>query len=258
MGKITRALLIAKTLIGADEGLHPRETQAKTAVINSAGGEVVIPADGCNSVSVYLSGTFSQTYEAAGTIDYVNWLPITMLPYNQASLSKVAAIAGTTQGAWYGDCGKFAAVRIRCTAHTSGAANVFVIAENGVPYDVLGDFITPNIVTAVGAAGAGVTLTLPAPGAGLRQYVTYLSMNRFAAAALLPAAVPVTGTSTGFPGALAFSFAADALPQGSLVAWREDLALPIPCTAQNTAMTIVLPATTGLIWRATAGYRLDR
>jgi hypothetical protein len=258
MGKLSRSLALAMALIGADPNQHPRETQAKTAVINAAGGEVVIPADGCTAVSVYLSGTFNQTYEVAGTIDYVNWIPIIMAPYNQASLNNVAVIAGTTQGAWIGKCGEFAAVRVRCTSSTSGAASVFIIADNGLPDDSLSRMISPNIVTAVGVSGAAVTLTLPAPGAGLRQHVTYLALNRFAAAALVAAATPVTGTSSAFPGSLAFSFGAEALAQGILSPWREDFAFPIPATAQNTAMTIALPATLGVIWRATAGYYLGR
>lgn len=109
-------------------------------------------------------------------------------------------------------------------------------------------------MTAVGAAAAAVTLTLPAPGAGLRQYLTYLSINRFSSVLLTAAAAPVTVTTTNLPGSLAFSFAADAAVLGALDRWREDFAFPIASSAQNTATTIVCPATTGVIWRATAGY----
>jgi hypothetical protein len=114
--------------------------------------------------------------------------------------------------------------------------------------------VTPSAATAVGAAAAAVTLTLAAPGVGLRHYLTYLSMNRFAAAALTAAAVPVTVTTTNLPGTLAFSFAADAALQGTLDRWREDFSYPVMTVAQNTATTIVCPATTGVIWRVTAGF----
>ena len=117
-----------------------------------------------------------------------------------------------------------------------------------------GGMITPLVVTAVSAAAAAVTLTLPAPGAGLRQYLTYLSINRFASALLTAAAAPVTVTTTNLPGTLAFSLPADAAAQGTLYPWREDFAYPLASSAQNTAMTIVCPATTGVIWRVTAGY----
>ena len=112
---------------------------------------------------------------------------------------------------------------------------------------------TNTIGTSVGAAAAAVTLTLAAPGAGLRHYLTYLSINKFASA-LLVAAAPVTVTTTNLPGSLAFSFPADAGAAGTIDRWREDFAYPIASSAQNTATTIVCPATTSIIWRVTAGY----
>ena len=114
--------------------------------------------------------------------------------------------------------------------------------------------VTPTLATAVGASGAAVTLTIASPGAGLRQYLTYLSINRFAAAVLTAAATPVTITTTNLPGSLAFTFPADALTLGQMDRWREDFAYALAGSAQGTALTIVCPATTGVIWRVTAGY----
>jgi 3-polyprenyl-4-hydroxybenzoate decarboxylase len=114
--------------------------------------------------------------------------------------------------------------------------------------------VTPLLVTATGAAGAAVTLSLPTPGAGLRQYITYLSINRSASAALTAGATPTVVTTTNIPGALAFTFGADAAPQGTDKIIREDFTYPLAATAQATATTIVCPATTGVIWRVTAGY----
>ena len=64
----------------------------------------------------------------------------------------------------------------------------------------------------------------------------------------------MTVTTTNIPGALAFSFSAEAAAQGTLDRWREDFTYPIMTTAQNTATTIVCPITTNVIWRVTAGY----
>lgn len=108
--------------------------------------------------------------------------------------------------------------------------------------------------TAVGASGAAVTLTIAAPGVGLRHYLTYLSINRFAVALLTAGAAPVTVTTTNIATSLAFSFAADAAAAGTLDRWREDFAYPLGVTAQNTATTIVCPATTNVLWRVTAGW----
>jgi hypothetical protein len=141
------------------------------------------------------------------------------------------------------------------TAYTSGTAVASLVASiAALPglHEMLS--VTPSLGTAVGAAAAAVTLTLASPGAGLRHYLTYLSINRFATALLTAAAAPVTVTTTNLPGSLAFSFGAEALPQGQIDRWREDFAYPLSSSAQNTATTIVCPATTAVIWRVTAGF----
>ena len=109
-------------------------------------------------------------------------------------------------------------------------------------------------IEATGAAAAAVTLTLAAPGVGLRHYLTYLRITRFAAALLTAAATPVLATTTNIPGTLVFSMPAEAAPQGSVFVYQEDFAYPLMTTAQNTATTIVCPVTTAVIWRVTAGY----
>jgi 3-polyprenyl-4-hydroxybenzoate decarboxylase len=116
------------------------------------------------------------------------------------------------------------------------------------------ELVTSVIVTATGAAAAAVTLTLAAPGVGLRHYITYLRITRFATAALVGAATPVLVTTTNIPGTLVFSIPADAAAIGTAYSIQEDFAYPIATVAQNTATTIVAPATTTTIWRMTAGY----
>lgn len=234
--------------------LHPREAIFSTATLGSLNAETIIFADGCGTVSIDLRGTFSMTIEVAGTVDGTNWTLIPMRPVNVASVLYVAAITGTAAGTWVGQCAGFRQVRARVTAYTSGAATT-VLAANTALYDptVFGP-VTNSIGTAVGASGAAVTLTLASPGAGLRHYLTYLAINRFAAAVLTAAAAPVTVTTTNLPGSLAFSFPADAAALGTIDRWREDFAFPVASSAQNTATTIVCPVTTGVIWRVTAGF----
>ena len=234
--------------------LHPREALTAAGNLGALNAEVIVDCHGSGVVSVDLRGTFSATIEIAGTIDGVNWTLIPVKPINMASKPYVAAITGAVPGIWVGACSGFRRVRARVTAWTSGAAVVTLAANIGQLDQSLDGMITPLVVTAVGAAAAAVTLTLPAPGAGLRQYLAYLSINRFASALLTAAAAPVTVTTTNLPGTLAFSLPADAAAQGTLYPWREDFAYPLAGSAQNTAMTIVCPATTGVIWRVTAGY----
>lgn len=234
--------------------LHPRETLFIAGNLGALNAEVITFADGCGTVSLDLRGTFNLTVEVAGTVDGVNWTLIPMRPINQAATLFVAAVAGTAAGAWIGQCVGFRQVRARVTAYTSGAASATLAASVGQYDNLLFGPQTNNIGTTVGAAGAAVTLTLASPGAGLRHYLTYLAINRFATALLTAAAAPVTVTTTNLPGSLAFSFGAEALPQGQIDRWREDFAFPLATSAQNTATTIVCPATTNVIWRVTAGF----
>lgn len=251
MAKLSRDLT---TPTGGSTVLHPRETIIGTGTLGALNSEVVIPADGASSVSVDIRGTFSMTLEVAGTVDGTNWTLIPVRPVNQASVAYVAAITGTTAGTWVGKCAPFRSIRVRCTAYTSGSATTAIVADTAPLDDTLQGMVTTSIGTTVGTSGTAVTLTIAAPGAGLRQYLTYLAINRFAVALLTAAATPVTVTTTNLPGSLAFSFAADAAAAGSLDRWREDFAYPIAASAQNTAVTIVCPATTSVIWRVTAGY----
>lgn len=233
--------------------LHPRENIPGSGTLGALNAEVVIDSHGSGVVALDLRGTFSMTVEVAGTVDGTNWVVIPVRP--QTGGIYVAAVAGTTAGVWMASCVGFSKVRARCTAYTSGAATTTLTASTALFDDFAKNGgITPTLGTSVGAAGAAVTLTLTAPGAGLRHYLTYLSINRFASALLTAAAAPVTVTTTNLPGSLAFSFAADAAAQGTLDRWREDFAFPIASSAQNTNTTIVAPITTGIIWRITAGY----
>ena len=231
--------------------LHPRENLSGTGNLGALNAEVQIESHGCATVSIDLRGTFVATVQVQGSVDGVNWV---LIPVRSAVGGPFAA-GVTAVGVYSASCVGFTRVRAIVTAYTSGTATT-VIAASLALFD---DFarmggVTNQIVTAVGAAAAAVTVTLPAPGAGLRHYITYLSMNRFASALLTAGAAPVTVTTTNLPGSLAFSFAADAAAAGSMDRWREDFAFPIASSAQNTATTIVMPATTGVIWRGTVGY----
>lgn len=239
---------------GGSAIIHPRETIFASAVLAAINAEQIIPVDGCASFAVDLRGTFSLTWSVEGTVDGTNWTIIPVRPINQAAVGYVAAIAGTTAGIWVGRCAPFRAIRIRATAYTSGSALVTIAADNAPLDDTLQDCITSVIGTNTGASGAAVTLTLAAPGAGLRHYLTYLRIVRSAAALLTASATPTVVTTTNLPGSTAFTFGSDAAAQGTDKAWQEDFAFPLAASAQNTATTIVCPATTGVIWRVTAGY----
>jgi hypothetical protein len=252
MAKLSRDFVAS---LGALATLHPREDILGVGNLGSVNSEVIIAADGCNSVAVDLRGIFNGNFEVAGSVDGTNWQLIPVQPINQTAKSFVAAITGGIAGIWVGKCGFYRFVRVRCTAWASGLAVATLLATNGILDDALDRMLTTSIVTNTGAAGAAVTLTLPAPGVGLRQFLTYLSLNRVngTAAALTAAAGPINVTTTNVPGTLVISMANDALPAGGKESWREDFAFPIPANAQNTTLTFIAPAAPGAVYRLTAG-----
>lgn len=240
------------TDIGTSVALHPRENIFRTTSLASVSADTAIRADGAQSFVLSLSGTFVATLLVEGSNDGTNFFSVPMRPYNTAS--KLYVVSATAVGQFVGVNPGFSQLRVRCSAYTSGTANFTISASTGELDQTLEGAITASLGTAVGAAGAAVTLTLAAPGAGLRHYITYLSVNRFASLLLVAAAAPVTVTTTNLPGSLALSFPADAAAAGTLFPWREDFAYALASSAQNTATTIVAPLTTSVIWRITAGF----
>ena len=107
-------------------------------------------------------------------------------------------------------------------------------------------------VTGTAAAGAGVTLTLPAV-AGQFHYLTSLRIDLYNTAARTGGATPVVVTTTNLPGTPAFTFPS-AGAVGAMDRLAHDLAVPLRSSAAGTATTIVAPATANVIWRLTAFY----
>jgi hypothetical protein len=246
MAKISKDLSVGN--------LHPRETLFLSGVLGALNAEVIVAADGAANVALDLRGTFSMTIEVSGSVDGVNWTLIPVRPVNLASISYVAAVTGTAAGIWAGKCASYRLVRARVTAYTSGSAVATLAAGTAPLDDSLQGMVTPLYGTVTAATGVAATLTLAAPGAGLRQYITYLRIVRSATALLTAGATPTVVTTTNLPGSMAFTFGADAAPQGTDKIIQEDFAYPVAASAQNTAVTIVCPLTTGVIWRVSAGY----
>jgi hypothetical protein len=252
MAKVSRDLA---TPAGGAVNLHPREALLTSGNLAAANAEIVLPSDSCGTVALDLRGTFNLSVEISGTVDGTNWTPIPIRPVNQTAVAYAAAISGSVQGLWVGSCIGYRSVRARCTAFTSGSATATLTTSNAPLDQTLAGTSTPSIGTIVGAAAAAATLTLASPGVGLRHYMTYLRIVRFASAALTASATPVTITTTNLPGSLAFTCAADALQLGQRdIVVAEDFAYPIAASAQNAATTIACPATPGVIWRVTAGF----
>lgn len=250
MPKISRDLAIPA---GGLATIHPRESLFGSALLGALNAEVIVPCDACSSVSVRIAGTYVGVVAIEGTIDGANWDSIPLKTVNLGGTLAFALNSGAV-GRFHGPCAPFKAVRARMGAWTSGAADVVLLAENGVSDVVSHPKCADTGSTNTGASGAAVTLTLGAAGTGLYHRIDRVVIQRFAAAALTAAATPVLVTTTNLPGSRVFSFPADAALQGSLYTETFEPSRPLRSSAANTATTIVAPATTGVIWRLTADY----
>ena len=232
--------------------LHPRENIAGAGTLGALNAEIVINADGASTIALDLRGTFNLTVELAGSVDGTNW---TLLPVrSMAGGSYLASVAGAVAGTWVATCAGFAKIRARVTAYTSGAATATLLAATGLLDDRLLGEVSSNGGTITAAVSTAATLTLTAPGAGLRHYITGLRIERHAAALLVAGTTPVVVTTTNLPGALAFSIPMEAAAQGSVYEKLLDPVRAIMASAQNIATTIVAPLTTSVIWRISATF----
>lgn len=252
MAKVSRDLA---TPLGGAANLHPREALVASGNLAAANAEIIVPADSCGTVAIDLRGTFSLTWEVAGTVDGTNWTIIPVRPVNQASVSYVVAQTGSSAGLWIGSCMGYRSIRVRCTAWSSGsAAAVLTVSNAPLDQSLAGTSIQTG--TNVGASGAAVTLTLASPGAGLRHYLTYIDIERVnaTAAALTAAAGPNNVTTSNLPGSPIIPMSNDALAAGATERVRKEFAYPLAASAQGSATTLVASATTGVIWRISVGF----
>lgn len=238
--------------------IYPRNDAVTSGAISTLNGEVVLQLDddgtnlygGCATFALDVRGTFTGTFNPEGTIDGTNWVALPM----HAQATQVFVTTLTAAGAWNGPCGGLKAVRLRCSAYTSGTATVTLRATMADDFVVAMPFPTTNWGTVTAATGVAATLSLPAPGVGLYHYITEIHIVKFATALLTAAATPVLVTTTNLTGAPIFSFSAGAELQGSSQTYQFEPKSPFKSTTANTATTIVCPATTGVIWRVNAAY----
>lgn len=107
-------------------------------------------------------------------------------------------------------------------------------------------------VTATGAAGAAVTLTLPAAVA-LFHRICSIEIEAYTTVARVGGAAPVLVTTTNLPGSPVWTFAS-AATIGSTDPKVFIFMAPVKSSVVNTATTIVCPATASIIWRINVSY----
>jgi len=233
-------------------GVTITDARAATASLAAINAEALSDLNGHATLSIDIRGTFVGTAVVEGTIDGTNY--VTIVAYNVATATYVASVTAAAQ--LVASVAGYRRVRVRCSAYTSGAIVVAMRAT-------IADFTTlveripaTSGLTATAAAGVAVTLTIPAPGAGLYQYVDWIRIHKFASALLVAGVAPVIVTTTNLPGTPSFNFAADAALAGTGESLVVQNGMPIRGITANTAITVVAPLTTSILWKITASWRV--
>lgn len=111
------------------------------------------------------------------------------------------------------------------------------------------------MVTGTAAVNTGVTVTLPAAGAGLFHYITSIEVVKLYSVVGVAAGAGVIITSTNMPGTPAWTteqLASAAGTAARVVTFAP--ATPLKSSVANTATTIVCPAQLQTIWRVNVTY----
>lgn len=231
-------------------GQTVNDARASTFNLSALNAELLADLNGHSTGRIDVRGTFTATLVVEATQDGTNYVAIPIFNF----ITNAYAASLTAAGTFIFNVAGWRRVRVRVSAYTSGIAVVAMRASVG---DISLVEQTPMTLhaTATGAAAAAVTLTLPAV-AGLFHWIDSITVEHFAAALLVAAATPVLVTTTNLPGAPVINFRADAAAQGTLTVATRQFAAPFRSSAAGVATTIVCPLTTGVIWRASAVYRL--
>lgn len=100
-------------------------TIVETKGNNAAAQDVVLlSVAGYGTVAFQLTGTFTATQTFEGSVDGVNFVAMSVVPIG----STTAVTTATAVGIWVGNASGLHAVRVRCSAWTSGTATVKIVA----------------------------------------------------------------------------------------------------------------------------------
>lgn len=228
------------------------DARAATVVLGSLGATAFVDLAGASIVLNDLrSAAFTGTVVFETTVDGTNYSAAMGL-VGSGAVSLVTGAGIVNQQVIVGVTGA-RQYRIRVSAYTSGSLTVGLRATQADYATFALPVAAPLAVTATAAVNTGVTLTLPAPSAGLFHIITRIQIDRFFATAGLAGATPTVVTSTNLPGSMAWSFPTAGIlgAMGSIII---EPSQPLRSSASGTATTIVCPASTDTIWRATAIY----
>jgi hypothetical protein len=115
----TQPAVIAMTVTGSLTAAQSTVAGPSTACGSTAC--VVMPLHALvGSVAWEIIGTWSATLQFEGTVDNVNWYGLAALPPGSTSTSRIAIVSTAANGIYQMNAAGLAAVRVRCSAFSSG------------------------------------------------------------------------------------------------------------------------------------------
>lgn len=222
------------------------DTRPTTVLLAALNSDTVVELNGQTTAMVDCrSAAFAGTLTVQGTVDGNNWTPIPAVNVVTQAAVVDLVLTGASTTVLSVHVGGFQAVRCRVTAYTSGNIDVGIRATvAGLRPSLERPY--PSLLAGpatLSTANTAVTMTIPAPAAGLFHYITFLEIVR-----VNDSATAVTGTAalayttTNLPNSLAFS-AGNAIAAGqSIIDVSMTPAAPLKSSAAATATTIVAPA----------------
>ena len=230
------------------------DTRVILQTINSVNGEVFIDCEFVESLAIEVRGTFACTLLVEATINGTDYFQIPTFNFN----NEIQVSSITTVGTFFANPpAATKRIRIRCTSYTSGTANIYMRANEGLNIIYAKPLPTTTTATLLTTANTAGTLTLAAAGIGFFHYITRIEITR------------INGTATGVAGSAALSITTTNLTGSP--AWTTGNVLgagdsktdiiaefsgnPLKSTTANTATTIVLPAAgLGVQYRINVSY----
>lgn len=174
----------------------------------------------------------------------------------KAFLSAVAAIAGNgavTTGVQRVTIASDSTGQVKLAA---GTAEIGKLAAGAAVIGVVGEMRASTLmVTATAAVNTALTLTLPAPAAGLFQYITDIEVVKLYADTGTPSAAGALITTTNLPGDPVWTTEQIAGAIGTVVrVVKLTPTTPLKAAVAATAVTIVCPQQLETIWRVNVTY----
>jgi hypothetical protein len=233
------------------------DTRPVFTILGSLNAETIMDLNGQSTAFFDVrTAALNATVVFEGTVDGSNWVGLSA--WNLVTEAQLAALViTTTHGAVYAvGCAGLRRIRVRISAYTSGNVTISARATMSDFRIIAQPYPTLLHVTGVAAVNTGVTLTLPAAGAGLFHYITRISLRKQYAVVGVAAGAGVVITTTNLVGSPAWNTEQLAAPAGTNAHVIDEryTGNPLKCSVANTPTTFVAGAQLETIWRWNVSY----